>query len=320
MSETKRRRDTTVEESEVFIDPKTQNASKKAKRNFGQVLSDLGRDLYNSETREFLSRDAKAWCQLSLFYFVFYVFLSAFFILLLMVFYSTLDLKQPRYFNKDSVMNYADVNPGLGFRPQLDPESELIYVNSSDFKENYQSLDLFMQHYERNKNKTFTGAHGRKIAFDYEEIINGTPCARNKHYGYSSQSPCVVVKLNRIFGWLPKIGASSKYPFAVAKAQNSSEKFIYVHCTGERGADKDNIGPIDYYSTYSGNDVGGISFRYFPFRNQDNYLSPLVFVHFKNISRNTLVNVECKGFAGNIDHNDRRNKRGLVKFQLFVTK
>jgi hypothetical protein len=75
---------------------------------------------------------------------------------------------------------------------------------------------------------------------------------------------------------------------------------------------------IEYFSPYPKNDIGGIPFKYFPYRNQPGYLSPLVFVHFKNITQNLLINVICKGYAKNIDNKDRRNQRGMVKFQLYV--
>ncbi len=52
--------------------------------------------------------------------------------------------------------------------------------------------------------------------------------------------------------------------------------------------------------------------------NQKNYLSPLVFVHFKEVSTNTLITVLCKAYAGNIDNTDNQNQRGMIKFQLYV--
>ena len=215
----------------------------------------------------------------------------------------------------------VEPNPGLGFRPQITPDNDLILVNE-DYKTPVTFLELFLQtYYGEHKNDTFTGAHSQKVTFNYEQIIKDTPCAREKSFGYATGMPCVVLKLNRIFGWLPKSGPTADYPFSVAKTMtNSPEKFVFVHCTGEGSNDMDNLGEIEYYSTYTSKNVGGISFKYFPFRNQPDYLSPLVFAHFKNVSRHTLVNVECRAYAKNIDNTDRRNRRGMVRFQLYVTK
>ena len=100
---------------------------------------------------------------------------------------------------------------------------------------------------------------------------------------------------------------------------NSTDKFVYIKCDGEHGVDRDNIKAIDYYSPYPNKEIGGIPFKYFPFRNQPDYLSPLVFVHFKNVTKNILINVECKAYAHNIDNKDRLNRRGMTKFQLFIS-
>lgn len=191
-------------------------------------------------------------------------------------------------------------------------------MSANSSKMNLESLDLFLAKYERGKTANFTAAHGRKQVFNYREIIKETPCSRENNFGLNTTAPCVIVKLNRIYGWLPK--ASSKPPGNLTKLANSTdEKFIYVKCEGEHGSDRDNLQGIEYFSSYPNNEIGGINFKYFPYRNQPGYLSPLVFVHFKNVSLNTLVNVVCKAYAHNIDNKDRLNQRGMVRFQLFVS-
>jgi len=84
------------------------------------------------------------------------------------------------------------------------------------------------------------------------------------------------------------------------------------------GSDRDQIKKLEYYSGLSSNKLGGINFKYYPYMNQENYLSPLVFVHFKEISTNTLISIVCRAYAGNIDNADKLNQRGMVKFQLYV--
>jgi hypothetical protein len=94
------RRDTVVREEEVFIDS-TNHASKKPKTTFWGLVKQMGNvSFYNREYREFLSRDAFGWFQLCLFYVVFYTALAGFFIICLLVFYSTIDPKKPTYINK----------------------------------------------------------------------------------------------------------------------------------------------------------------------------------------------------------------------------
>lgn len=196
-------------------------------------------------------------------------------------------------------------------------------MNPSDNKHNYQTLELFLAKYERGKTKNFTAAHGKKYTYNYDTQIAKTPCSRENHYGYhtNSTAPCVILKLNRIYGWLP---IYSSIPTLRAKSNltktNSTDKFVYVKCEGEHGADRDNIKEIDYYSPYPSNKIGGIPFKYFPYRNQPDYLSPLVFVHFKNVTNNMLLNVLCKAYAKNIDNKDRLNRRGMTHFQIYIGK
>lgn len=320
-----KRRETNAEQYEAVIKPDEAKKNKK----IGKLEHLMGamQLVYNPEYREFLSRDALGWFKLTCFYCIFYSFLSGFFILLLAVFYRMVDDKQPTYFNKESVMNYRGVNPGLGFRPQIDPESELVYVNTSNYDNLKRSLDIFLEQYEKGKELNFTAANRNQlVSFNYEEIIKNTPCSPLNNFGFNTTSPCVLVKLNRIYGWTPVYNPQvpKKYKVNVTEVHSRAgldrrQKYVYVLCDGEGGADKENIQEIEYYSSLPSKKLGGIHFKYFPYMNQENYLSPLVFVHFKQVTKNLLLNIECKAFAANIDNTDRLNMRGMVKFQLFVT-
>lgn len=69
---------------------------------------------------------------MSLFYGIFYVCLGGFFIGMLGVFFAVTPKDKPTYYGQTSVMNSrsAKLNPGLGFRPQVDPEDHLIRYDS----------------------------------------------------------------------------------------------------------------------------------------------------------------------------------------------
>lgn len=54
---------------------------------------------------------------------------------------------------------------------------------------------------------------------------------------------------------------------------------MWVNCEGENPADVENIGPINYYP------LRGFPGYYFPFRNEEGYLSPLVAVNFEQPKR-----------------------------------
>lgn len=90
--------------------------------------------IYNRKTNEVFSRDGLSWAKISFFYFFFYMGLGGFFLLCVYLFSLTLSQTSPTYFlnygcmgfAKDEVNGRRVINPGLGFRPQINPESRLI--------------------------------------------------------------------------------------------------------------------------------------------------------------------------------------------------
>ena len=311
----------------VHVHYETKSYWAKLRWNFGQLLRVLFKFAYNEEYRELFGRDSASWFKYSLYFCFFYLGLATLFCTWLWVWCRKMDALTPTYYNTESVMSFKVVNPGLGFRPQPNPESSLVLLNANDTEHMAHSLDVFLRRYRRLKDANFTVAPlGQQeqpsplpVSFNYDDIIANTPCSRENRYGYASSTPCVALKLNRIYGWLPV--ASAQPPFALNRTQLSDKdtrSYIYVACQGQSALDKQLIGPLDYYSSLPSADIGGIHVKYFPYTNQPGYLSPLVFVHFKSLPRNTTVNVVCKAYAANIDNADQRNMRGMVIFQILV--
>ena len=126
----------------VFDDPNAKKSSK---------LSGVGKFIWNSQTKEFLGRDGASWAKLSLFYAVFYAFLGGFFIGLLAIFASTMPADRPTYYGESSTMNIRGLNPGLGFRPQIDVEDHLIAFNPENkndadgYEKFVKNLNLFLE-------------------------------------------------------------------------------------------------------------------------------------------------------------------------------
>jgi sodium/potassium-transporting ATPase subunit beta len=61
----------------------------------------------------------------------------------------------------------------------------------------------------------------------------------------------------------------------------------------------------------------GFHFKYFPYRNQQGYRSPLVFVRFDDPNPAQLYMVTCKVYAKNIQH-DSMERSGMVHFELMI--
>ncbi len=96
----------------------------------------------------------------------------------------------------------------------------------------------------------------------------------------------------QIYGWLPEPYNHTKLPSdmpeSLTRYINSSEsglspkekdEMIWFSCEGENPADAEHIGQVDYYPR------PGVPSYFYPYKNQDGYLSPVVFAHFSNPKR-----------------------------------
>jgi sodium/potassium-transporting ATPase subunit beta len=108
-------------------------------------------------------------------------------------------------------------------------------------------------------------------------------CSRDKNYGYDKSSPCIFLKLNRIFDWVPEYyNDTADLPEEMPEALKlhigsldvASRNQVWITCRGEDGSDKEIIGPIEYYPTQ------GFPSYYYPYTNLPGYVSPLIAVQF----------------------------------------
>ncbi|KAF7989745.1 hypothetical protein HCN44_008419 [Aphidius gifuensis] len=291
--------------------------------------------IYNSETGAFMGRTASSWGKIGLFYLIFYGVLAALVAVCFWGFFQTLDPRIPKWQLERSIIG---TNPGLGFRPMPpaeNVESTLIWFKGSD-RDNYKywvnSLVKFLEEYKKPGSTPGRGANIKDC--DYTRLPGpgqvcvvdtrglGT-CTEEDFFGYHKSSPCVFLKLNKIYGWKPeffntteslpdKMPTSLKSHINSLKASNPRAlNTIWVSCEGENPADQENIGPIKYmpYQGFPG--------FYYPYENSEGYLSPLVAVQFERPRTGILINIECKAWAKNIRHN-RHEKVGSVHFEILV--
>lgn len=286
--------------------------------------------LYNPKTGAVLGRTAGSWLKIVTFYIIFYIVLGALFAVAMWMFMLTIKVDGPKYYLDDSIIG---TSPGLGFRPRSTEheESSLIWYNASSensHKNWTMNLETFLEEY---KNQTYEPNvvqcdYGNKPGYNEVcavDVDTWGPCTSEKTFGFLDSRPCVFIKLNKILKWEPDYYKSvgnlpEKMPEDLKKRikemEKRSSKFlntVWVSCEGQYPADKEFIGTVEYIPQQ------GFPGYYYPFLGTKAYLSPLVAVHFKNISRNVLVNVECKAWAHNIKH-DRRDQIGLVHFELLI--
>ncbi|KAK3096049.1 hypothetical protein FSP39_022525 [Pinctada imbricata] len=288
-----------------------------------QRIDDFLTFLYNGEEGTVLGRTAISWGQIGLFYLIYYSCLAGFFAAMMAVFYQTLDWNFPRLQGPDTLLKQ---NPGMGFRPLPDVGTTLVRfvkADASTYSPYTDHIEAYLEYYE-NQNlgsqdggqvadcKSVTGRRDPKDwdkACQFDLIDLGADCIKQQAFGFDDGMPCILLKLNRIFDWQPESFSNASVPSAV---QGQWEPFhITVKCTGENPSDVDNIGPIEYYPS------GGFHFKYFPFRNQQTYRSPLVMARFVRPTPGVLVMVECRAYARNIKH-DKLERAGMVHFELMV--
>lgn len=292
--------------------------------------------LYNHETGAFMGRTASSWGKIGLFYLVFYGVLGALVAICVWGFYQTIDPRIPTWQLNKSLIG---TNPGLGFRPHPpseNVESTLIWYKATDsenFKYWVKSLEEFLHDYRTPGTTPGLGANIYNCDYgNYPpsgqvcnvDIYKFHPCTEKNLFNYHKSAPCIFLKLNKIYGWrpdfynntdeLPSIMPESLKSHIRALKNEDSRKLntIWVSCEGENPADQENIGPIEIIPKEQ-----GFPGYYYPFENAEGYLSPLVAVHFRRLTRGILINVECKAWAKNIIHN-RHEKLGSVHFELMV--
>jgi sodium/potassium-transporting ATPase subunit beta len=135
--------------------------------------------------------------------------------------------------------------------------------------------------------------------------------------------PCILLKLNRIFNWVPepyddadlaKDDPENPVPEEVKKLIRESRNQIYLNCIGENPADREVLdGNIAYFPKNQ-----GISFRYFPYNQAGkNYHNPVVGVKFSNLPKGQLVHIECKAYYKGVEHS-RKERQGLVHFEILL--
>ncbi|KAM7533160.1 hypothetical protein Aperf_G00000124995 [Anoplocephala perfoliata] len=190
------------------------------------------------------------------------------------------------------------MNPGLSHIPNPDLYTTLLYFLPREPLPFYQKSDelaAYLHAYQDNTGSTeledcvqeggIKQNPERPCTYD---LNAGGPCNIMNGYGFETAQACIVLKMNRIYGWLP----DPIDEFATG---------VLVKCAGVTADDTYNLGIIRYFDMdykFSANAPaknpgkltnGSFHSMYFPYRNQLAYLQPLVFVMFDGVKRNKLI-------------------------------
>lgn len=299
------------------------------KKGFSAKARDFGRSIWNGQKKEFIGRTAGSWAKIGLFYMIFYSCLAGFFAVMLVGFFSTLDNTAP---TQQDMYSLIKSNPGMGFRPMINVESTLIKFSADDpasyaehienLKQNLHDHQVIVAeaNYTTCENGEQPNAH-EVCKFNVTDL--GSECTEANSFGYANGTPCVLLKINKVYNWTP-----NTFNCNITEADETSDiakegkrklgnrcedNHVGITCEGEGDSDLDSLLEIEYFPS------GGFSSSYYPYKNAKGYQSPLVFVRFKEVKYGSLIQVWCKLWAYNIKHH-KNDKAGSVHFELLVDK
>ena len=229
-------------------------------------------------------------------------------ILMMRFFLSDLSEEVPRYTLSESMFKA----PGLCFRPRPEQtinEANAIVYNMSDRKSYETYLDNITEFLKPYKDETYQTICnwncypplGYICAFDIQKFKH---CNEETDFGFAEGRPCIFVKLNRIFDWVPVVYKSvDEFPNSMPKElierilieieeDPKAINQVWVSCEILLGP-----GIIKYDS-----DISGFPSYYYPFTNQKGYLSPLIAFYIENENEHAEQMIECRLWAKNIPY------------------
>ncbi|CAG9835141.1 unnamed protein product [Diabrotica balteata] len=290
--------------------------------------------IYDPKTKKVFGRTSISWAKIGLFYLIFYGMLAALVAVCMWVFFQTLDPRIPKWKLDESLIG---TNPGLGFRPmpEKNEESTLIWFQGSN-KTSYSYwveniLKFLDKYYVPSKIAKGNGQIKTCSHHDYPtsgevcevDVRDWEECNRDQFFNYHKNSPCIFIKLNKIYDWEPlyyddPYNLPEEMPDSlkqhIRSINNTRElRNVWISCQGENPADVEYLGPITYYPR----GIQGFPGYYFPYLNSEGYLSPLVAVKFERPVAGIVINVECRAWAKNILYN-RAERMGSVHFELLI--
>jgi sodium/potassium-transporting ATPase subunit beta len=303
--------------------------------------------IYDKDTGAFFNRTPKSWLLILLFYIVFYSCLTGFWYGILTVSFQFVPTDRPKYTTFDSLIGN---NPGLGIRP-LQPDATLgssmffLKANAShdeaattdhqspsniDWASRYEE---FLEAYNNTTNlrecdDSAAGEMGQPACIFHPEVLQD---CREYPYGYqvagnmTQVEPCVLLKVNKIFGWVPEpfedadleaseLDEGLVIPEKIKNHIRNNKNNIYINCEGAYPMDREVLADnIAYFPTNQ-----GIPFKYFPYNHVGSkYHSPVVAAKFRNLPKGLQVHVECKTWYRGVQH-DRKERRGLIQFEILI--
>lgn len=229
-----------------------------------------------------------------------------------------------------------NLQPGLSMLPRPDSLTSLIrfrMARRQSYGPYVHDLLGFVQGYERHTQgsrlsdcKRFVSYSDHpKFSCKFSLDLGSKSCNLYNSFGFDNGSPCIVLKLNKIFGWIPDLSPNSNNITVLGFPT------IKIKCEGVTDFDKESIGKICYYDEedtvrYQTNphhdadcqsDFGQIRNYYFPYKKQRSYQNPFIWVKLYELKRHVTIMIHCWVIANNI-FVDFNEGLGSVQFEIIM--
>lgn len=290
--------------------------------------------LYNGETGELLGRTAGSWLKIGIFYIAYFAFLAGLFTASIQIMKSSLSEDKPKLQTRLNI-------PGLHYFPKIDP---MISAQTKRLKENAQVpffytdnadsysfySDLVQAEKTKYTNMAAAVTKGEKAGknqnvenYDWSKI--DAACGTN--YGYDTETPCVMFRLNRVIDWQPVGLFKPEADTIFGQENNGPQKPMvkdatYIRCKSKFIGDiEEGEEPTLLTFSYFGgsSDDGLLDPEFYPYTGknlQPDYQSPIVAVKIMTgLSDGAKYKVTCNAFAKNIIVDDR-DKLGSIAFEI----
>jgi len=230
---------------------------------FTDGLSGFSHFLYNAETGQVMGRSGKSWAKIGFFYLIFYGFLAGFFSGMLAIFLTTINDPEE---GGPKLTQYVENQPGL---TRLEASFNFKHYNrtkgSNDITAYVKSIGEFLKRYKAPTCNTTdevgeVGMPKDKLCY-FNTVLLGD--CEDPEDSLLQGAPCVYVKINKVFGWVPK--------------SNDGKGFLKLTCSS--GAE---VKPA------------GFQISAFPFRGQKDFELPIVAVKI-NITETQQVDCYLEG-------------------------
>jgi sodium/potassium-transporting ATPase subunit beta len=238
----------------------------------GDGFSNFGKFLYNNETKQVMGRSGESWLKIGVFYLIFYGFLAAFFSAMLTVFLSTLNNPED---GGPKLTQFIKNKPGLSYTSLGQSLKGIKNGNTTETtKTAYtNSITAILEKYTKagvpGCQDSVSGMGVAECTFN-QTLLGDCSLENGKknNFGLDNDQPCVYVRINKVYDWVPEQGSVGNY--------------LELACTGDNDANGITVTPAGFH-------IGS-----FPFRGQKDFELPLVSVKV-DASQTTEVICVLKG-------------------------